>query len=296
MGNLSNSIDRHTPGIPESVWQGLNPEVEATYTMIKNKIVLPNSRIPLIAKVGRHGAFPASEKRVIKEAHLSEAEEILGSGKVLRPSGELLLKRSLSDETVDKYGMVDTRSLVNHLFEDTSEALTLRLPSVLPGPHDIDGISVPVRSRGVFLGFATWVTNNDYVKYAFSIPNRVCFGDDESLPEVTIVEGLFDAVALSGIGVNTMALGDSQPNYFKMMMASKYDRVRLLFDNDLAGTLGCLKAFLILTQMLYKPVKDIILVSATNQSDPEDIINSSGNTDFPIVDFNTMVNRLDAWG
>tara|TARA_R110000868_G_scaffold20153_8_gene85630 strand:- start:4356 stop:5234 length:879 start_codon:yes stop_codon:yes gene_type:complete len=286
---MTNILDRHTPDIPESIWQGLPPDQENTYTIIKNKIILPYSGIPSIAR--QFNGKTHTSKRTINDQHLSEAHDIINSGKVKQPSDELLSERSISIDEVKKYNMLDTKSLVNLLQDATAAALTLKLPSELPKPHDIDGISIPVYSRGLFLGFATWVTNNTSVKYAFSIPNRTCFADDASKSEVTVVEGIFDAIALNRIETNAMALGDSQPNFFKMLMASKYNLVKLLFDNDLAGTIGCLKAFLILTKMLHKPAKDIIMISATNQRDPEEMINAD-DTGFLTVDYETMVNRL----
>jgi len=289
--NKSNAIDRHTPQIPPSIWQDLTPDQEVTYTALKNKIIIPNCGIPKIVKSKGRGC--RTSERHIKDEHLQEAMDVI-SGNNAKPSNELLEQRGITIEDVEKYNMLDAASLVKKMTPETASALTLKLPPELPKPHEINGIIVPIYSRGLFLGFATWIVNNKYVKYSFSIPNRLCFGDNPSEPEVTIVEGIFDSVAMNRIGINTMAMGDSQPNYFKMWMAAKYGKIKLLFDNDMAGMLGCIKAHLILTQMLRKPCKDIEILSVTGQRDPEQSI-AGGQVDFPKLIYKEMISRLQSW-
>ncbi len=286
MISASNTIDRHTPIIPLSIWQGLPPEEERTYTLIKNKILLPASGIK----------SPISNKktieRTITDEHLRKAEAAIDSSGIKHLAR--LHERSLTDDEIRHYKFQDTETLVRKLDDDVVTNLTLRLPNDLPPPHNIDGVSIPVYSRGLFIGFATLVCNNPMVKYAFSIPNRFCFGDNTANNEVYVVEGVFDAIALRRSGLNAMGMGDSQPNYFKMWMASQYQKVNLLFDDDLGGALGCVKAYLILTKMLGKSESDIIIWGLTGGMDPEQAV-LAGCMNFTKLSYNEMLEQVKKW-
>ena len=140
----SNTIDRHTPQIPPSIWQDLTPDQEATYTALKNKIILPNCGISKIAKSKGRGC--RTSKRHIEDKHLLEAIDTI-SGSNTRPRKELLEQRGITAEDAEKYNMLDTVSLVKKISSETVSALTLVLPPELPKPHEIDGITIPVYSN-----------------------------------------------------------------------------------------------------------------------------------------------------
>ena len=81
------------------------------------------------------------------------------------------------------------------------------------------------------------------------------------------MEGVFDAIRMIRDGHNCMALGDSQPNYYKMLMANKFDHVNLLFDNDYSGLLGTAKAHIVLEEMLKRDPNDMSIL-VPNYKDP----------------------------
>lgn len=245
MDFASFSIDRHTPKIPPRLWLGLEPDEERRLTRLKNYVVLPRELPPeLVQRSSR--ARPEPSQRTISQSSLDMA---LGASKV---SGDLeddiweyLELRGLSRDEVKLYGICSTEKLTSILPPAVVEELSLYLPDGSP----IIGVSLPVFHLGEFFGFVTRVLNRAAVKYTISVPHRLCYGL-KGADEVYVVEGVFDAIAVMRFGLNPLGLGDSQPNYYKMLMASGFSKVNLAFDNDYAGLLGSIKAYIILTKMI----------------------------------------------
>ena len=292
MDRTSLTIDRHTPTLPESVWEGLPPAEEQTWATIKNRIILPGSHIDAVVKSSRQPPKKTYQRHITQE-YLNSAREALTTGPIGKPLRELL-ERGITPDEVARYQMQGTAELADRLGPEVAAALSLRLPPNLPKPHEIEGVSIPHFSGDLLLGFCTWVRNNPQVKYAFSAPHRFAFGHDPSQPEVWVVEGVFDAIALARTGRNVLAMGDSQPNYFKMLVASRYPKINLLFDDDLSGSLGCIKAHILLTTMLGRADADIAVWGTTGGLDPERSV-VLGRTDFLRLTYREALERLDHW-
>jgi DNA primase len=184
-----------------------------------------------------------------------------------------LYNRGIPDNIAAKYKMCSTSRLTTNLDSTTIENLGLILPQkfgIYVKSRNVHGISVPYYFSNKFCGFATRVLgeNSDFAKYVFTCPNRFCFGTDLGKPEVFIVEGVFDAVALLERGMNTLGMGDSQPNYFKMWVASKFQKINLLLDGDYAGCLGSIKCYYILTKLFDMLPENINILSLPDGKDP----------------------------
>lgn len=268
------TIDRHTPIIPESIWCGVSPSQARTFTKIKNKLFLPYSGIEEITRWrGVPGnSYPKQDPFVITNQMLAVAEQAMEQSKGKLSDVQFYLDdRKISSEAISRFKICSTAKLVSILDIDTVVNLNLRIPNKfrqLVSSPDIKGISIPYFFEDKFCGFATRIIGEPLIKYAFSLPNRLCFGVDFSKDEVYIVEGVFDAMAMILHGFNAIGMGDSQPNYFKMFHAARFPKINLLFDNDYAGWLGAIKAYLILTQILEVDEERISILS-TQQKDPE---------------------------
>lgn len=273
MDKASFTIDRHTPIIPESHWYGLPPQEEELYTKLKNDVILP------IAKLNQPFKFKRKVPkdiipRTISNAMLAESQMAMLDcvGKLEPHHIAYLTNRGFNNEDIFKYQICSTKELVGRLHPDTVSNLTLSLPKKLIKHADstfIDGLSFPCFHLGLFWGFATRILNHPAIKYSFSIPHRLCFGIETNHDEVYVVEGIFDAIAMKRRKFNALGMGDSQPNYFKMMVVAKFNKIRLLFDDDYAGWLGALKAYTILTTMLSVDPSRIDIVGICGGHDPD---------------------------
>ena len=296
MDKASLTIDRHTPAIPESIWCGLSPSREALYTTLKNQTILTAMGLSSTRKRARK-VKPDTSPRCLTDEILGEG---IGAyrqvaGKLSPDQFDYLRARGLDES--EMVGFCSTEVLVALLPPETVANLTLRLPDKLLGFVEttaITGLTIPYWHGEVFCGFATRVLNHPQVKYAFSVPNRFCFGVDLSRDEVTVVEGLFDAIAVRRLGHNPLGMGDSQPNYFKMLVVSKFQKIRLLFDDDLAGWMGVLKAHAILTKMLGVSEEKIEICEVGGGHDPEQAVRL-GRRDFAVVSMAGAKDRVETW-
>lgn len=292
MDRASFNIDRHTPVIPPSIWAGLSPEDEDLYTFVKNKVVLPNAGL---GPRGKKKRVPADDHpRVITDDILARARDAY-----LKLKGDL--KPHEADYLKQRGHPADlfcsTALLARELGEEAA-ALTITLPTKLlkfASSTAVEGVSVAHWHGDLFCGFATRVLDQPAIKYAFSVPNRLCFGVDlEATEHVVVVEGLFDALAMKRLGHNVLGMGDSQPNYFKMMVASKFNRIALLLDDDLAGWMGVQKAVVILTQMLGVDPTRIEIWAVGGGHDPEGAI-GLGTKSFPVISLSEAKDNAERW-
>lgn len=300
MDKASLTIDRHTPEIPESIWFGLEPGLESIYTRVKNRVILKHSKVEEITKWGstRGNSFPPGEKKQITDKMLSDCQWAWEASRgILKPDAkEHLIRRGVTEKEIEKYGMCSTSMLTDMLNFITRDNMSLRIPDKFKewiSSNDITGITIPSFFDGLFCGFATRVLNEPAIKYAISIPHRICFGVDLSKDEVYIVEGVFDSIAMHRIGYNALGMADSQPNFFKMSVAARFKRVNLLLDNDYAGWVGAIKAYIILTDMLKMPDVNIL---ALDGDDPEELIRSSGKVSFSKITIEDAIIRAEELG
>jgi len=251
MDVANRTINRHNPDIPPSMYFGMTPEYERRY----NKIYRSTLELCGVKK------FIAKKRNVYArdDSKLSITQEILDVAKIVDPklddiSIDYLANRGVSLGIANKYRICSTSILTSLLPNDAVENLSLCIPRRFDDYIDdrsSDGISVPYYFRGIFCGFLTRFigSKSSFVKYAFTCPSRVLFGVDWNVDEVFVVEGLFDAIAMSEFGYNATALCDSQPCYFKLYWISKFEKINLLFDNDYAGYLGALKSYIALINL-----------------------------------------------
>lgn len=300
MDKASFTIDRHTPKIPESLWSGLTPDLERVMTKVKNRLILPSCKIEEVVqwreKCGNK--FPPAARKEITDDILKRGENAAkeAQGKL----GDIkshLARRGVTDKEIERYQICSTAEVVKNLDEEAIDNLSLRIPHKfddLVSTNEIEGISIPCYFEGNFYGFATRILNEKAVKYTFSVPHRLCFGVDlTKKDEVYIVEGVFDSIAMHYLGYNALGMGDSQPNYFKMLIASRFKKVNLLFDNDYAGFVGAIKAFIILDQMLQKGNVEILV---PNGDEPEKLIRDTGQLSFSKITFEDAVIRSQELG
>lgn len=290
----SNTIFRHSPVIPESLYFGVSPSAEVAGNVFVRSLVASSGIHELTrwrkVKKFRFGVQP---QLVLSDDLLGAAERAVKLSCLFGEDRDYLLSRGIGDGLIGRFGVVSTSSLVSLLGDSGVENLCLNIPAKFGGfvgRRDIvRGVSVPYYFDNVFCGFVTRVLdgNCDFVKYAFSLQNRCCWGVDFGCDEVWVVEGVFDAMKLIEGGFNALGLGDSQPNYFKLLMVSRFRRVNLMFDSDYAGLLGATKAFLVLSKLFgHKDVRICLLDS----KDP------CGGLSFTEVKFDSLVDRLGVVG
>jgi hypothetical protein len=265
MDEASRTIDRHTPTIPSSLWYGLDPTQERIFTKVKNRLILKQPYLQALQLPSRGSPIVKSESKTITEGMLKEAEEAY-----LKVAG-IFEKHHLSylkKRKVDPTFLCSTKELTTFLKPETIYNLSLEVRG-----SSIDGITIPYYFNGEFYGFVTRILNLPDVKYTVSIPHRLCFGINlDYKSDICVVEGVFDALALKSLKCNVLGMGDSQPNYFKMWVASQFDQINLIFDNDYAGWLGAIKAHIILTEMLSVSEKRIAIWALKDAKDPEEAL------------------------
>ena len=291
MDASSHTIDRHTPIIPPSLWCGLSPEREAAQTLLKNSLI-SNSR-----------KKPAKNRltKIITDELLLESSNVMDeiSGDLDDDLRAYLQLRHLTEYDISKYKMCSTELLVSKLSAQCVQNLSLCIPDHLlrftNGESRIRGISIPCFFSGKFFGFVTRVLNHDMIKYTVSILHRLCYGvetvDDS---EIYVVEGVFDAIALKKTSRNVLGMGDSQPNYFKMGVASCFKRINLAFDDDLGGWLGVRKAYIILTQMFNRHIEDIKIWAISGGKDPAEAFGHKSGR-FEEVSILDVQEKINAW-
>ncbi len=275
MDEATLTIDRHTPIIPEGLWDGLTPTEERLQTKVKNSFIISKFRTPTRAK-----AWPDAPQKVITQTMLDEAERAVHAcGPLTTELREYARSRGLTDAEIDSFKIRSVSELAVMLPDDYVDNLSLkvssRFDSVLEsGP--IEGLAFPCWQGGRFFGFCVRVINKKFCKYLVSIPHRFCFG---IMPgqEVWVVEGVIDAVLMRRLGFNAMGMADSQPNYYKMLVANRFETVNLLFDGDRAGLLGMAKAHTILTDMFDRDRMTINAHRIDKYEDPAEAINLTGS-------------------
>lgn len=271
MEAISNTINRHTPIVPESLHFGVSPVDERRSNRIIRNI-LWNSNIDEITRWRKVKGlkFPPHEQLEITEGLLNKAEKIANDS--YRGMTKYLQSRGITDRMIYKYKICSTSKITQHFEQDEIENLGLCLPKRFEKfvkTRVIEGVSIPYYLYNKFCGFATRVTNSDFSKYVFTCPNRMFFGVNFNNPEVYVVEGVFDAISLIERGYNAAALCDSRPNYFKMHVAARFRKINLLFDGDYAGCLGALKSYIILTKLFDVDYNRISILMLPDGSDPE---------------------------
>ena len=264
MDRSSFSIDRHTPIIPSTHWDGLLPRYEHDHNRaLRDYIaeIVIKKPSPNAVQLGPH------RPKFITTEMLQEAQDAIDKCRLYKSS--YLESRGVD---VSKHVVCQTSALVDVLPYGTVYQLSLCLSDRYSKIRDIDhidGLSFPVFQNGLFFGFVTRILNSKVVKYCVSVPNRLTYGISSNKGEIYIVEGIFDAIRLIDAGLNAMAIGDSQPNYYKLLVASRFPRVRLMFDSDYAGYIGCFKAYNILTNIFGVTADRIAIVKPfPDYSDP----------------------------
>lgn len=278
MDIASQTIDRHEPTLPDYIQGELSLSQEHLYTKIKNQFVLRYCNVGQVKRWVKTRPTPSTiPPKIITKPLLDTALAVTRdcAGKLGATELAYLESRRLS-HCIDKYGICSTAELCRHLSPDEIHHLSLRISDKFAGQvdtHVIIGISVPCFNGDDFYGFCTRVLNQTIIKYSITIPQRFCFGVDYSRPaELCVVEGVFDAMRMIDQGRNCMALGDSQPNFWKMLIANKFNQVNLLFDHDYSGMIGACKAHIILEEMLGRdPATIAILLPRTANTDPAQI-------------------------
>lgn len=301
MDKASLTIDRHTPIIPESLWCGMDPTTEKIFTKTKNRVILPSSRIEQITrwKNVKGNRYPNEEKRKITEEMLEKAQFAISASECLFDGHIMayLEDRGVTEDEIKKWRMCQTSELLEFLDGHYIDNLTLRIPAKFNKyvrNREIDGISIPYYRDNKLCGFVTRVLGEHQLKYAVTVPNRLCFGTDFEQKEVYVVEGVFDAIAASSIGLNPLGMSDSQPNYYKMWTANRFEIINLAFDPDYAGWLGVLKAYVILTTMLGRNPETINILEL--EDEPERLIRDSGKLLSRKITFKEAIERADALG
>lgn len=260
MDKASRTIDRHEPILPEYIQGPLTLKEEMLQTRIKNDFILRFCNVGQIKRwVKKFNPKPDPYQKIITPELLDRAAEALlkARGDLLDKHWAYLIERGITEADILKYNIVSTQKLVGYLSDDEVTNLSLRLSDKFTQFTNkaIDGVSIPYyygspETRTLY-GFCTRILDNPEIKYSITIPQRFCFGLDTARSDyVVVVEGVFDAIPLHKQGYHSMALGDSQPNYWKMLQASKYNHIFLVFDNDYTGKLGAAKAHVILDEML----------------------------------------------
>jgi DNA primase len=271
----SKTIDRHEPNIPDYIQGEISQATERLQTLIKNRFVLRYCNVGQIKRWIKHTPKISNiaQKTITKEL-LDVALEITNDniGNLTKTDADYLTNRGITDEEIETYKICSTEKIVKHLTSDQIANLSLKISDKFKDqvPHqNIEGISVPYFHDKDFYGYCTRVLNHDIIKYSITIPHRFCFGLEYSdMKEIYVVEGIFDAIKMKRDNYNCMALGDSQPNYWKMLMVNKFDNVNLLFDGDYSGMLGACKAHIILEEMLHRDL-DHLNILLLDSGDPE---------------------------
>lgn len=115
-------------------------------------------------------------------------------------------------------------------------------------------------------------TNLEYAaaaKYTFSNCGWFLFGYDDYRPtdKITLVEGVFDALALRAAGAKAIALGSARPTVFQLAcLLNKYSKFATCFDNDMWGRIGAYITAKTVHAEVYTPrLKDVACYHETGQ-------------------------------
>lgn len=274
MDIASRTIDRHEPELPDYIQGELSQSKERLFTRLKNNFILRYCNVGQVKRWAKNYKKPSNDpyQKTITRELLNRAAEAmeLATGNITPHNQAYLNNRGITDADVYRYGMVSTSELCKYLSDDDITNLSLRISDKFDvESRAINGVSIPYYYGKDLYGFCTRIIDNPSIKYSITIPQRFCFGLDISRRDyILIVEGVFDAIPLINAGLHCMALGDSQPNYWKMLQASKYDKIILLFDNDYSGKLGAAKAHVILDEMLDVPAERINILKFNDGIDP----------------------------
>lgn len=262
----SRTIDRHEPILPDYIQGELSQAQERLYTRIKNQFVLRYCNVGQVkrwVKV-KPASTATTPPKVITRELLDRAQSALNGCELLQEHRDYLADRGLGDDAIRKFSLCSASKLCARLSPTDIHHLSLRLSDKFAAKvsdQRIEGIVVPYNYGTDLYGFCTRILNHDLFKYSITIPQRCCFGVDLTrLDSLYVVEGVFDAMILILRGLNAMALGDSQPNYWKMFVAHKFAHINLAFDNDYTGLIGACKAHLILEEMLGRHPSNISLL------------------------------------
>lgn len=294
MDKASHSINRHMPQIPDSLLRGL-PLLEERMGNRAARNILRTSRVPEVIKWYKGTRpFISADQLTITQEILNRAE-VANNGNIdtVKP---YLESRGISPEMAAKYKMCSTSTLAANLTTDEIENLSLILPTKFAKTvksRQIEGVSIPYYFDGRFYGYATRIINEnaEHAKYTFTCPNRLCFGTDlAKTGEVFVVEGVFDAIALLEREMNPLGMGDSQPNYYKMWIASHFQKINLLFDGDYAGCLGATKAYIILNKLFDVHMNDINILSLPDGKDP------ASCQDWTQISYRDLLDRTSSFG
>lgn len=272
MDAASHTINRQAPVLPKSLYFGMTPEEEKLGNRIVRNI-LHQSNIHEIIRwyTATKNIFPQQPPLIVTDEDLKCAEALIPTD--IADISTYLESRGINATTATKYKMCSTARLTASINQNIHENLGLELPKKYANyvpTRIIHGVSIPYYFDNKFCGFVTRVigSNSSFAKYAFTCHNRFCYGLTQKTKEVHIVEGVFDAISMIEAGHNTMGLGDSQPNYFKMWVAAKHKYINLLFDGDYAGYLGATKAYIILTKLFDIKSRYIKILSLPRDHDP----------------------------
>lgn len=271
MDKASKTIDRHEPVLPEYIQGELTLAQEKLYTKIKNNFILRHCNVGQIKRWAKkyNPIIDIYQKRVDEEL-LAKAKDALYKCTLSDYHKDYLYSRGLNEDSIKRFNIVTTQHLVKYLNEQEIANLSLRISDRFTNINnkDIDGISIPYFYNDLLYGFCTRILNNHFIKYSITIPQRFCFGIDIKRKDyIIITEGIFDAIPIIAAGYHCMAIGDSQPNYWKMLQASKYNSIYLLFDNDYSGKLGAAKSHVILNEMLDVEEKRINILMPPDDTD-----------------------------
>lgn len=282
MDLASRTIDRHEPVLPEYIQGELTLSKEHLLTRLKNRFILRYCNVGQVKRWAKGLKKPSHDQhqKTISRELLDRAAVALEKSKcLLTPENRAYLhNRGVTDEDIDRYKIVSTSELCRHLNINDITNLSLRISDKFEvESRDITGVTIPYYYGADLYGFCTRIIDNPYIKYSISIPQRFCFGLDLARRDhIIIVEGVFDAIPLLNAGYHCMALGDSQPNYWKMLQASKYENIILLFDNDYSGKLGAAKSHVILDEMLDVAAERISILKFDEGIDPVRQVTSHG--------------------
>lgn len=271
----SKTIDRHEPILPDYIQGELSASQEKLMTRIKNEFIYRCCSVGQIKRYAKNQPkqIDTTHIKIITRELLDKASECLKNSTLSDRHRTYVYNRGLDDTDIKRFNIVSTQSLVSGLSIEDITNLSLKISDKFSVPDKvIDGVSIPYFFKGELFGFCTRILNNDSIKYSITIPQRFCFGIDSTIHDtVVIVEGVFDAIPLLRRDINCMALGDSQPNYWKMLQASRYDQIYLVFDNDYSGKLGAAKCHVILEEMLGVDPARINIISLECEEPPLEV-------------------------
>ena len=190
--------------------------------------------------------LPTTQKYLALE-HFKQIQkqfvETLKNPKALDFTENYLAKRNLPN-IIEKYGVGFSKDLEDNDLNDYCGVTKKGFYFTK------NRITIPIYKKGTLIGFTMRAVVKGHEPKYLNIYNKIdnpystwLFGLKTGMKEITLTEGVFDALTLTECGLNGVATLGTALNAERIELLRRCDKITLAFDNDLAGKNAVLKFF-----------------------------------------------------